>query len=55
MCVSMWPADFTGTILYTGRRRHPEHGWIDVLGYQNTAANLGPARTPCSSIFLRTR
>jgi hypothetical protein len=38
--VSMGPADFTGTILYCGRRLHSEHGWIEVLGCQNTAVNL---------------
>ena len=44
-----------GTILYTGRRRHPEHGWIDVLGYQNTAANLGAGpNAMLLRIFLRT-
>ncbi|MCD0449933.1 hypothetical protein LO762_12135 [Actinocorallia sp. API 0066] len=40
MCVSMGPAAFSGTILYCGRRLHPEHGRIEVLGYQNTAVNL---------------
>ncbi|MGY0232300.1 hypothetical protein [Longispora urticae] len=40
MCVSAGPAEFTGTILYAGRRHHPEHGPIEVLGYQNTAVNL---------------
>lgn len=33
-------AEFSGTTLYTGRRRHPQHGLIGVLGYQNTAVNL---------------
>lgn len=36
----MEPAEFTGTILYAGRRRHPRLGSVEVLGYQNTAANL---------------
>ncbi|WP_055715338.1 hypothetical protein [Streptomyces torulosus] len=40
MCVSLAPAEFTGTTLYCGRLHHPEHGLIHVLGYQNTAANL---------------
>jgi hypothetical protein len=40
MCVSLELAEFSGTILYCGRRLHPEHGWIEVLGYQNTAVNL---------------
>jgi hypothetical protein len=40
MCVSTGQADFSGTILYGGRRDHPEHGAIEVLGYQNTAVNL---------------
>jgi hypothetical protein len=40
MCVSMAPAEFSGTTLYAGRRRHPEHGLVHVLGYQNTALNL---------------
>jgi hypothetical protein len=33
-------ATFSGTVLYCGRRQHPEHGLIEVIGYQNTAANL---------------
>src|SRR5690349_14759415 len=33
-------AEFSGTILYGGRRRHPTHGVVEVLGYQNTAVNL---------------
>jgi hypothetical protein len=40
MCVSVAPARLTGTILYVGRRTHPEHGPVEVLGYQNTVANL---------------
>ncbi|MDX2697387.1 hypothetical protein [Streptomyces ipomoeae] len=40
MCVSMAPAEFSGTTLYCGRLRHPEHGLIHVLGHQNTAVNL---------------
>ncbi|MEV5823980.1 hypothetical protein AB0L25_00200 [Spirillospora sp. NPDC052242] len=40
MCVSMAEAEFTGTTLYVGRRRHPRHGAIEVLGYENTALNL---------------
>ncbi len=40
MCVSTAPAEFTGTILYLGRHTHPEHGPVEVLGYQNTAVNL---------------
>ncbi|MFD9493116.1 hypothetical protein ACFWA1_16765 [Streptomyces sp. NPDC060005] len=40
MCVSTGEAEFTGTTLYGGRLRHPEHGLIHVLGYQNTVANL---------------
>ncbi|MFI9384610.1 hypothetical protein [Kutzneria sp. NPDC052558] len=40
MCVSADLADFTGTTLYVGRRTHPEHGLVHVLGYQNTAVNL---------------
>ncbi|MFG3165809.1 hypothetical protein [Streptomyces sp. NPDC048200] len=40
MCVSTGEAAFTGTTLYGGRPRHPEHGLIHVLGYQNTVANL---------------
>lgn len=41
MCVSTGRAEFSGTVLYVGRRRHPEHGLTHVLGYQNTAVNLG--------------
>jgi hypothetical protein len=62
MCVSMGPAEFAGTILYCGRRNHPEHGSIEVLGYQNTAVNLGggpnamllhlPARSMTARQFL---
>ncbi|MFF2382747.1 hypothetical protein [Streptomyces sp. NPDC058108] len=40
MCISAGAAAFSGTIVYCGRRHHPEHGLIHVLGYQNTAANL---------------
>ena len=40
MCVSVAPAEFSGTILYVGRREHPDFGPIEVLGYQNTAVNL---------------
>ena len=32
-------ADFSGTILYAGRRRHRRHGLIEVLGYQNIPVN----------------
>ncbi|GLY76752.1 hypothetical protein [Actinoallomurus iriomotensis] len=39
MCVSAAPARFADTILYHGRVRHPEHGLVHVLGYQNVAAN----------------
>ncbi|MFG3093386.1 hypothetical protein [Streptomyces sp. NPDC048202] len=39
MCISTDGADFSGTIVYCGRRHHPEHGLIHVLGYQNTAVN----------------
>jgi hypothetical protein len=55
-------AEFSGTIAYCGRRLHPEHGWIEVLGYQNTAVNLAtgpnamllhlPARSATSRQFL---
>ena len=40
MCVSAGLAQFTGTILYLGRRNHPEHGQVFVLGYENRATNL---------------
>ncbi|MFD6493006.1 hypothetical protein [Streptomyces sp. NPDC060188] len=40
MCVSTGEADFSGTTLYGGRLRHPEHGLIHVLGYQNIVTNL---------------
>ncbi|MER7111281.1 hypothetical protein [Streptomyces sp. NPDC000229] len=39
MCISTAPARFSGTTLYAGRQRHPEHGLIHVVGYQNTAAS----------------
>ncbi|WP_329064137.1 hypothetical protein [Streptomyces sp. NBC_01429] len=40
MCISMDRAAFSGTTLYAGRLRHPTHGLVHVLGYQNTAVNL---------------
>jgi len=40
MCISTGEAEFSGTIVHCGRRHHPEHGLIHVLGYQNTAVNL---------------
>jgi hypothetical protein len=40
MCVSTAASQFSGTILYHGQTRHPEHGRVHVLGYQNTAVNL---------------
>jgi len=40
MCVSTDHAEFFGTTLFIGRRHHPQHGLIHVLGYQNTAVNL---------------
>ena len=40
MCVSAGLAQFTGTILYLGRRNHPEYGQVFVLGYENRATNL---------------
>ncbi|UUU31267.1 hypothetical protein JIX56_15910 [Streptomyces sp. CA-210063] len=40
MCVSLAPAEFSGTTLYCGRLHHADHGLIHVLGYQNTATNL---------------
>lgn len=39
MCVSSLPASLSDTIVYIGRTDHPEHGYVEVLGYQNTAAN----------------
>ncbi|MFD0557279.1 hypothetical protein FB566_2539 [Stackebrandtia endophytica] len=42
MCVSAGAAEFSSTIIYSGRRDHPEHGLIHVLGYQNSAVNLAP-------------
>src|SRR2546423_3207645 len=33
------PAEFSGTVLYVGRHHHPQHGEVEVLGYQNTAVN----------------
>ncbi|NUT53376.1 MAG: hypothetical protein HOV94_39740 [Saccharothrix sp.] len=40
MCVSTDDAEFTGTILFAGRCGHRLHGRVEVLGYQNTVANL---------------
>jgi hypothetical protein len=42
MCVSASAAELSGTILFAGRRLHRVHGWVEVLGYQNTAVNLSP-------------
>ena len=39
MCVAAALAHFSETILYHGRCRHPDHGDVHVLGYQNVAAN----------------
>lgn len=62
MCVSAGAAELFGTILFGGRRLHPVHGRVEVLGYQNTAVNLAagpnamllhlPARTVTSAQFL---
>ncbi|WP_326675468.1 hypothetical protein [Streptomyces sp. NBC_01237] len=40
MCISVDQAEFSGSTLYAGRLRHPLHGLVHVLGYQNTAVNL---------------
>ncbi|GGU98879.1 hypothetical protein GCM10010182_14620 [Actinomadura cremea] len=58
----MAEAEFSGTTLYVGRRRHPLHGAIEVLGYENTALNLAdgpnamllhlPARTMTPDRFV---
>ena len=63
MCISMGPAEFFGTILYCGRKIHPQHGRIEVMGYQNTAVNLAggpnamllhlPAKSMSSHQFLQ--
>ena len=62
MCVSASPAELSGTILFAGRRLHRVHGWVEVLGYQNTAVSLAsgpnamllhlPARKVTSAQFL---
>jgi len=62
MCVSAGAAELSGTILFAGRRLHHVHGWVEVLGYQNTAVNLAtgqnamllhlPARKVTSAQFL---
>jgi hypothetical protein len=62
MCVSAGAAELSGTILFAGRRLHHVHGWVEVLGYQNTAVNLAagpnamllhlPARKITSAQFL---
>ncbi|MGW2395916.1 hypothetical protein ACWCYY_05130 [Kitasatospora sp. NPDC001664] len=62
MCVSSARAEFSGTTLFVGRRNHPLHGLIHVLGYQNTAVNLAsgpnamllhlPARSVTQGNFL---
>jgi hypothetical protein len=41
MCVCAGAAELSGTILFAGRRLHRVHGSVEVLGYQNTAVNLG--------------
>lgn len=62
MCISAGAAELSGTILFGGRRLHRVHGWVEVLGYQNTAVNLAagpnamllhlPARKLTSAQFL---
>jgi hypothetical protein len=62
MCVCAGAAELSGTILFGGRRTHPVHGRVEVLGYQNTAVNLAagpnamllhlPARRVSSGQFL---
>ena len=62
MCISAGAAELSGTILFAGRRLHRVHGWVEVLGYQNTAVNLAtgpnamllhlPAREVTSAQFL---
>ena len=62
MCISASAAELSGTILFAGRRLHRVHGWVEVLGYQNTAANQAagpnamllhlPARKVTSAQFL---
>lgn len=44
MCVSMFPADFSGTTISIYATIHPVHGLIHVLGYSNTSVNynVGP-------------
>jgi hypothetical protein len=64
MCVSAAPARFSDTVLYVGRVDHPVSGHIEVVGYQNTAANLSrgpnamllhlPAVTMSPANFLDT-
>ncbi len=41
MCVSMFPADFSGTTISMYATIHPVHGLIHVLGYSNTSVNYG--------------
>ncbi len=65
MCVSVAPANFTGTTLFLGKKDHPQHGTVFVLGYQNTAHNLStgsnamllhiPAWSMTQRNFLDTR
>jgi hypothetical protein len=62
MCVCAGAAELSGTILFAGRRHHRVHGWVEVLGYQNTAVNLAtgpnamllhlPAKKVTSAQFL---
>jgi hypothetical protein len=40
MCVSTALANFAGTTLFLGKKMHPVHGTVFVLGYQNTVQNL---------------
>src|SRR5215204_5658552 len=40
MCVFVAPAQCSGTVVYIGRHSHPEHGPIEILGYQVTGRNL---------------
>lgn len=65
MCVSTAMAEFTGTTVFLGKKYHPTHGWVFVLGYQNTAQNFSsgpnamllhlPAISMTQQNFLDTR
>ena len=42
MCLSLFPARFTGTLLCLSEAQHPSRGYVNVLTYENTVQNRSP-------------